>query len=92
MAQVFIDDDEGFMRWRDEHPSGFILNTHRKPSPAYLVLHRADCGHLKSPNPLKWTTTGYIKICSSGVNDLIQWAQKEVPGYRGLRACLSCDP
>ena len=37
---TFIDDDDGYLRWVTTHNDGFIVNTYRRPSAAYLRLHR----------------------------------------------------
>ena len=39
--QRFIDDDRGYRDWLYDHPDGFVINTGRTPSAAYLMLHRA---------------------------------------------------
>jgi hypothetical protein len=73
----FRDDETGFVNWRGGHPGGYIVNSERNPRPSYLVLHRATCGHLTSPNPLRWTKD-YIKFCSLGRTDLEEWAKVDV--------------
>jgi hypothetical protein len=35
----FRDDDAGFLRWREDNPDGFFLNTERKPRPGNITLH-----------------------------------------------------
>lgn len=69
------------------HPGGYIINSERNPRPSYLVLHRATCGHLTSPNPLRWTKD-YIKFCSLGRTDLEEWAKAGVGGEVTL--CPTC--
>ena len=83
----FRDDETGFVNWRDGHPDGYIVNSERNPRPSYLVLHRATCGHLTSPNPLRWTKD-YIKFCSLGRTDLEEWAKVDVGGEVTL--CPTC--
>lgn len=90
-VQIFIDDDQGFGQWRDAHGNGYIVNAHPRPKASYLMLHRADCWHLSSPDELSWTDK-YIKICSNDVGELIRWAEESVPAYRSLTACRTCDP
>lgn len=60
----FVDDDAGYFRWLSDHPGGFVLNTGRKPTASYLMLHRADC-HTISGRPARGSTfTGeYSKVC-----------------------------
>jgi hypothetical protein len=83
----FRDDETGFVNWRDGHPDGYIVNSERNPRPSYLVLHRATCGHLTSPKPLRWTKD-YIKFCSLGRTDLVEWAKVDVGGEVTL--CPTC--
>jgi hypothetical protein len=83
----FQDDETGFVNWRDGHPDGYIVNSERNPKPSYLVLHRATCRHLTSPNPLRWTKD-YIKFCSLGRADLEDWARGDVGGE--VSFCPTC--
>jgi hypothetical protein len=60
----FVDDDPGYLHWLARHPDGFVINTGRTPSAAYLMLHRAGCGTITG-RPARGTTfTGdYAKVC-----------------------------
>ncbi len=59
---TFLDDDAGYLNWLTTHPDGFVLNTYRNLTPAYLMLHHATC---------KWTsarsnwTKDYRKTCGT---------------------------
>jgi hypothetical protein len=44
-VQEFQDDDAGYLAWVQQHPDGFVLNTERRPSPNYLILHRTQLPH-----------------------------------------------
>jgi hypothetical protein len=48
---TFIDDDAGFMRWRDTHLAGYVINHDRAPRAAYLKLHHAACRTLQGLSP-----------------------------------------
>ena len=62
----FVDDDAGYLGWLAEHPGGFVLNTTRTPSAAYLMLHRATCWTITRLQPRATTFTGvYSKLCGS---------------------------
>jgi hypothetical protein len=63
----FVDDDAGYARWLAEHPEGFVVNTYRTPSVAYLMLHRAGCSTISGAPARGLTFTGgeYIKVCGS---------------------------
>jgi hypothetical protein len=60
----FVDDDPGYLDWLARHPDGFVINTGRTPTAAYLMLHRARCGTITG-RPARGTTfTGdYAKVC-----------------------------
>ena len=91
-VQVFQDDDPGFLRWRDAHPKGFIVNANRRPVPSNVMLHRADCPHLRrADGGVRWTRD-YIKICAGEVGELARWARQTVPGGPQLQPCQSCKP
>lgn len=62
--QRFVDDDRGYRDWLDHHPDGFVINTGRTPSTAYLMLHRASCGTITGTPARGTTFTGeYAKVC-----------------------------
>jgi hypothetical protein len=72
--QRFVDDDRGYLDWLDHHPDGFVINTGRTASAAYLVLHRATCGTI-SGKPARGTTFmgEYAKVCGER-NELEEFA------------------
>ena len=83
----FCDDDEGYLRWLDMHPDGFVINTYRRPSRGYLMLHKAECRTIRGAK--RWTAD-YIKICSVSAPRLREWAVREVGGVP--TACGHCRP
>jgi hypothetical protein len=66
---VFQDDDAGYLAWVHQHPDGFVVNTERRPSPSYLMLHRADCAFITRPSEQGRWTVAYIKVCAAEVAD-----------------------
>jgi len=88
--RVFVDDDEGYLRWLKSSSSAYVVNSYRKPSADYLILHRTRCGSISSEKRTNWTTTGFIKICGDSKEELKRWALKEVGG--ALRSCGFCRP
>lgn len=86
---VFKDDDEGFRDWVRQHPSGFYINTERKPSPNYLMLHQVGCMHVgdAEDRDVSWTTD-YIKVCSPIKLELEAWARTVVGGE--AMPCQTC--
>jgi hypothetical protein len=88
--QIFIDDDDGYLRWLAEHPAGYVVNSYRRPCSTYLVLHRASCPHISTAARTNWTTTGYIKICAAHRERLATWARQETG--EGPKGCGVCKP
>ena len=90
MMIQFVDDEDGYLRWLDDHPEGFVVNSDRVPTAKYLVLHHSGCYSISriSRHPFgNYTTTSYIKTCSDDVTELRRWAQ----GLRGqLRESCYC--
>ena len=84
----FVDDEDGYLRWLAENPSGFVVNSHRSPVADYLVLHRASCRWINTGARNNWTTTGYIKTCSASVPPLVAWAARVATGR--LQPCGAC--
>jgi hypothetical protein len=71
----FVDDDHGYLDWLDHHPDGFVINTGRTPSAAYLMLHRASCGTITGkPARGSTFTDEYIKVCGER-NELEEFAR-----------------
>ncbi len=86
----FVSDDDGYLRWLRENPHGLVVNSHRVPVSSYLVLHRASCSSINTADRTNWTTTGYIKTCSTSVTALVEWARRVVGGT--LKPCGMCRP
>jgi hypothetical protein len=89
-CEQFVDDEEGYLRWLRENPNGLVVNSNRVPVSNYLMLHRASCSWINTPNNKNWTTTGYIKTCSTDSAALVEWARRVAGGT--LKPCGSCKP
>ncbi len=89
MEQDFIDKDAEFLAWIESNPDGYLLNTYRKPSPKYLVLHRATCPSFKRNCGEYWTKT-YRKICATDPNALHSWARREMSLHAIPTPCKRC--
>lgn len=78
--QDFVDDDPGYLAWLTAHPAGLVLNTYRRPTPAYLVLHHATCRSISvlPTNGSAWTKD-YRKFCGER-GELESYARNEVGG------------
>jgi len=73
---LFENDDEAYLTWASQNPDGFVLNTRRPPDPKYMVLHRASYGTISSKdNFCGFTHRAYIKVCSTGEEDLAEWTR-----------------
>ena len=75
MVILFEDDEAGYLRWINEHPDGYVVNTRRWFDPDYLVLHRASCSSIKihrnmHDDPGGFTERNYRKLCSASLSDL----------------------
>ena len=81
MVIEFCDDDEAYLKWIGANTDAFVLNTFRKPSASYLILHRATCGTIAVvPARGDQWTRGYIKICATDRSDLERWARDTTGG------------
>jgi hypothetical protein len=89
MYTLIHDDDERYFNWLATNPRGFVVNSYLRPIPSYLVLHRSTCRHIQRRKG-KRSTKDYIKICSTQVDELRNWARDDVNGK--LVACGSCHP
>lgn len=96
---LFLDDDEGFIRWCERNPDGFFLNCFRNKggdSGRPYMLHGAMrdgklCQHFRNSSRASGveqnlTTTAYCKVCSVNRKALEKWAKKR----GGLLHCSSC--
>lgn len=87
----FKDDDVAYTNWLAENPNGYVLNTYRKPSPGYLILHRATCksiSRLADP-PVRWTTSDFLKVCATDISEIEDYCRK-VGG--SPQPCGQCRP
>ncbi len=99
MLEFFKDNDSApasahrqFQRWRSRHRYGFFLNVKGKKD---VKLHRTLCTH---SGDVHWiptrnrgeSLTRRLKICSSSVQELMDYALKELRAP--ARACEDCNP
>lgn len=87
----FVDSDERFLTWAQDHPKGFVLNIERSLNPNGSFIHRADCKNLIDERKVPaGRTTSWIKICSDNEQDLLAWARVEVNTVPST--CSRCNP
>lgn len=98
---VFLNDDEGFITWREAHTDGVVLNM---PNPAvsnkrsfqlrHAKLHSAACPFIRGDRngERRWTSNGYFKVCADASADIEQWLASNVdsPGDWRAPRCQSC--
>lgn len=76
---LFLDEERAYLYWVTHHRGGYVLDCHRKPAPAHLVLHRATCPKIKHLEHKKthWTTGQHMKVCSLDAGPLRAWAVEQ---------------
>jgi hypothetical protein len=85
----FVDDDASYLEWLAEHPAGYVINTGRSPSAAYLVLHRASCGTISGVPARGSTFTGDYSKVAGGREELEAFAGELDGQARPCGLCLS---
>ena len=95
--KVFDEGDESFLAWMAEHPNGFVLNRRSSgKSSNYLVLHGSGCRMVSSysgvARPGAFTTRGYVKICSTELDELRSYARRECGSDDFTGHCGTCKP
>ena len=87
---TFENDDDGYLRWVDANPDGFVINASKSPTPSsYCKLHAASCNSITTPKRTNYTTNQYIKVCSLDKQSLIDWGTRY---SRNFSLCQSCQP
>ena len=84
----FEDDEAGYFAWLRGNPAGYVLNTSRSGAPSTpRVLHLATCRSISGAHS-NYTTRDYIKVCSLGRQELIDWAAAGPREADGCGLCL----
>jgi hypothetical protein len=78
VVECFGHNDEGFKRWLDENPDGYVVNCY-----ATGKLHTARCKSYQSAGPRM--TFSRPKACSTSKRQLLEFAKQ-----RGIEA-MSCQ-
>lgn len=73
---IFDHDDPGYTAWVREWPLGWIINTYRRATADYVVLHRAYCRAITQldSEATTWTAGEFVKVCSTSRTLVTQWA------------------
>ncbi|MCE7012005.1 hypothetical protein LWC34_55725 [Kibdelosporangium philippinense] len=81
-AQIFIDDDQGYLAWQAAHPDLYVINAKRSLNPNNLVLHRTTCRTVSgTPTRGSQWTGPYVKICGT---------RSDLDAYPTARPCRIC--
>ena len=88
-VRQFVDMEDEYHAWLQAHHNGFVINTFREPSPAYMVIHRAACPHISKSRFIHtaFTTHEYIKLCFESKEDLKSWASAHDASPSSCGAC-----
>ncbi|WP_342051567.1 MULTISPECIES: HNH endonuclease [unclassified Cupriavidus] len=93
----WIDDDAGYLAWREQNPDGYVAvifkRTKKRQSTRHLKLHSVshplpDRSKPESVNP--WTGNRYAKITSEVLSDLVHWLTSEGFDCRPDQYCMIC--
>lgn len=93
IARTFERQETAYREWLRAHSQGFVLNTHTKLSPGYMVLHRACCRHVTtyfgSATEGGFTERKYRKVCSDTIAPISEWV-RALGGT--MSSCSHCKP
>lgn len=90
--RVFDNADTDYVCWLEAHPAGYVFNAYRKPHRDYLILHRTACKHVSrtAEPPVRWTTSGYIKVCADTTSEIEGWCRDHAGS--APHPCGHCRP
>lgn len=84
----FKNDENSYLRWIEENPNGYIVNSWNPPTKSYLIIHKATCGSISSTKIGNYTAPDMMKTCSLNLDELEKWAKEKVGGK--LNPCKKC--
>ncbi len=95
--KIFNNGDEPFLKWMDNNPNGYVLNTNRTENSTYTFLHQSKCPHLsglvEGQGPDGYTTRDYIKVCSEDFFALEDWCVNNRTNFKSFSGyCKTCKP
>lgn len=88
----FERNDEGYLRWLEMHPAGFVLNTQPGFPLSLTRLHRTRCSTIRGTpaNGSTWTSNAYVKYCSTNLSQLETLFRSEIG--KPVPRCGRCTP
>jgi len=90
VLQRFVDDDQSYLSWLEEHPDGYVLNAERRPTRSFIVLHRTSCAALAGPAPPEGRTSTMLKVCATTTAEIDAWCRDQVSAF--ATRCRRCRP
>lgn len=95
VAVVFQKDEEAYLAWLSQHPTGYVLNAYSIPSDNYLILHSAKCKTISrskpKAHPACFTGDRYIKVCATDIQALGDWITEQGL-HEFSKECELCRP
>jgi hypothetical protein len=85
-VEKFQDRDDDYLNWVTAHRAGYVINVSRGER-GVAMMHSAACHTIVSRPPF---TGPYIKICSTALAELHQWASDH--RRADLKYCGTCQP
>jgi hypothetical protein len=85
-VEKFQDRDDDYLSWVETHRTGYVINVDRSGH-GYARMHHAACRTITSRPPF---TGPYIKICSTSLAELDQWALRS--SGTAVERCGTCQP
>jgi len=93
---IFDQDDQKYQNWMNLHPDGFVANARRRNNSTLFFLHRSGCNHIRISSSHRagaFTERDYIKVCSTYLDTLMDWAKKNRNiSKEDIQFCKSCHP
>jgi len=80
----FHDDDDGYLAWLEQHPSGFVSTSDKQKA----MIHAVSCFYLTLKDPVL-SYTANPKMCSQFGGELERWGKEA--GLKVTR-CSHCNP
>ncbi|HZV56347.1 MAG TPA: hypothetical protein VFF89_01620 [Sphingobium sp.] len=89
MVELFDNDEDGYLKWVQANPNGFVANVDRAGTVThYPMVHAATHGSMSSPKIGNFTTGDYVKFCCADLDALERYSEAKFG--RPLTRCSHC--